>query len=350
MNPLNPMNKVSYAVIGGCGFLGQHLVHTLLEKHRPDETDIHIKVIDKTSHTNALMYPKDFAAPCVQLCLNVDITKATDCADLLQDVDTVFILAAAIAYGRKNKALLQAVNVTGIQNILTSAKQAKVKKLIYVSSIATLGCINHPDTEKLANESCENDWQKETYCHYGLSKYHAEQMVLAQGTDTLQVAVAAPGLLMGPGYCCFANQLPFHTALKRNWALIPEGGSNYIDVRDVATGLIALAHGKSEGKYLLVANNITHKNLLQKIAKHTKRHLKLWEIPQTLGGSFALLFSLLEFILPATFPLSKEGMTKAFKYRYYSNQRLQTLGWAPNYSLEKTIQDTLYWMRENNHV
>ncbi|HLF67432.1 MAG TPA: NAD-dependent epimerase/dehydratase family protein, partial [Gammaproteobacteria bacterium] len=100
MNPLSPRTSLTYAIIGGCGFLGQHLVHDLLENN-----NIHIKIVDKCAQPKALTYPNDFSSPAVQLCLNVDITQLADCENVLQGVDVVFVLAAAIAYGRKNKAL-----------------------------------------------------------------------------------------------------------------------------------------------------------------------------------------------------------------------------------------------------
>ncbi len=339
----------TYTIIGGGGFLGQHLVHLLLNQEREANSSLRIKIIDKASKLK-LIYPENFSNKQVELYLGVDISENDNLSKIFMGSNTIFHLAAAIAYGRKNKDYLNSTNVKGVKNIIKHAKLAFVKKIVYVSSFATLGCLDQKDKTKKATENCMNNWKKDNFCYYGLSKFCGEQLIMEahENENHLCTAVAIPGLLLGPGHCCPAGNMPFDIALRKKWSLVPQGGSNYIDVRDVAAGLVALAeHKHISGKYLLVSHNLEHRDLLQKIADLAGRKLWLTEIPKFLHHLIAPVFSFLEWILSKQSPYSKEGVLKAFKYRYFSHQKAANdLGWIPQYSLEDTLLDTMNWLNK----
>lgn len=342
--------KKIYAIVGAGGFLGQHLLHLVLEHYQHDP-HVLIKIIDKAHALEELhiIFPDDFASKQVQIYFGVDIANDDQLRGVLDGVTTVFHLAAAIAYGRKNKKILQETNVDGFKKIIEHAKKAGVKKIIYVSSFAALGCL---DQDNAADETCENHWDDEPYAHYGFSKFLAEQHAFESASDEFNIIVAAPGIMFGPGPGHHASILPFTLALNNKWfMLVPQGGTNIVDVRDVASALVLLAHPQHrEGKYLLVAHNVKHHDLLSSITQALNRKLFLIEIPQFLAPILGSLAAVLEFILPKSSPYSKEGLVKAFKFRYFTNQKaVDVLGWTPQFTLEKTIQDTRDWIREHSH-
>ena len=348
----NTHQSTRYAVIGGAGFLGQHLIHLLLNQSESHCTLV--RVVDKISVLNSsdMMYSEDFIDKRVQLLLNIDISKKEDLQNILKDIDVVFHLAAAIAYGRKNKFTLKKANLTGIENIIEQSKESFVKKIVYVSSFAALGCLDNQDKAKLASETCEKDWNKESYCYYGLSKYNGELFALNAANNGLTIAIAVPGVLLGPGPCHHASILPFEVALNKKWTVAPQGGSSYIDVRDVAEGLIALAkHTEVDGKYLLVSYNLEHRDLLQRISTLANRRLRITVIPRFFSPLIGAVFSLLEWFLPVRSPYSKEGIVQAFRYRYFSNQKAeQQFGWRPKYSLDETLQDAIDWLEKKRKL
>lgn len=346
-----PPQKRVYAIIGGAGFLGQYLLHALLGLSRKEEYTS-IVVIDRASSIDKikLIYPADFHHEKTKLYLNIDITHNDKLAEMLTGVDVVFHLAAVIAYGRKNRELLHNVNTIGIKKIIEISEAVGVKKIIHVSSCATLGCLDQQDKTKLASEdTCRKDWLKEDFCYYGRSKYEGEK--LAMQAANIEHAVVIPGILLGPGPGHHASSLPFQIALKKKWTLVPEGGSSYIDVRDVSEGLVSLAqHSTAKGKYLFVAHNLEHRELLQQIMKLTNRSLWLGVFPRVFSPLVLNLFSFLEWLLPSQSPFSKEGALQAFRYRYFSNQKARNeLNWKPKYSLQETLKDTLDWLgKEEN--
>lgn len=343
-------NLVSYppttfAIIGAMGFLGQHLAHQLLQEHA-ENPSLQVHLIDKQTVVDPkkLVYPEDFNDARVKLFTNIDITQPQSFQDLLQGVEVIFHLAASIAYGRRNKASLHQVNVLGVHHVLQAAAAHRVKKLVYVSSFATLGCRDEANTLQTTDESYQNDWSKSAYCYYGRSKYEGETAVLA--AKDLDVVIAIPGIMLGPGPGHHASHLPFKLALTKKWSFTFQGGTNIIDVRDVASGLTALAkHGKHQQKYLLTAHNLEHKDLLTRIATLAGRNIKLFQVPKYWQHTIAAVIGLLEWLLPKDTLYSREGVIKTFSYRYFTFKKAEAqVGWAPHYSLDETLTDTSLWL------
>src|SRR6185437_12379747 len=126
----------------------------------------------------------------------------------------------------------------------------------------------------------------------------------------------------GPGPCHHASILPFEVALNKKWTIAPQGGSSYIDVRDAADGLLALAQAvDTNGKYLLVSYHLEHQDLLKEIATTANRSLQIIVIPRIFSSLIGAIVSALEWFLPSHSPYSKEGVIQAFRYRYFSNQK-----------------------------
>jgi nucleoside-diphosphate-sugar epimerase len=343
--------KCVYAIIGGMGFLGQYLVHALLNSKGIDDCAA-VVVIDKAPVIEGIsfIFPEDFQHKKIKLYLNVDITHNERLAEMLTGAKVVFNLAALIAYGRKNKDLLHKVNTIGIMRVIESSRTVGVKKIIHVSSFATLDCLDERDKTKLAaEETCPKDWDKENFCYYGRSKYEGEQLAIQAAN--IEHAVVIPGILLGPGPGHHASSLPFQIAMKKKWTVVPEGGSSYIDVRDVSEGLVSLAqHSSAQGKYLLVAHHLEHRELLQQIVDLTNRSMWLSEFPRIFSPLVVNFFSFLEWILPRKSVFSKEGALQAFRYRYFTNQKAQTeLNWKPKYSLQETLKDTIDWFKKEEN-
>jgi dihydroflavonol-4-reductase len=339
-------------IIGGLGYLGQHLLHDLLGSTQNHSSILTLKVIDKAPDLSQhhLMYPDDFTHPNVHVFLNTDMNDERALAEIFTDADVVFCLAAVIAYGRKHKASLYQVNAEAITCVVDQCIKAKVKKLIHVSSFATLGCLDSPDKTQLTTENCKNNLDQEPFAYYAISKYAGEQIILnGAKRPGLKTIVAIPGILIGPGFCSPPSLLPFEIATQKKWTLVPQGGCNYIDVRDVALGLIAMMQYTGyENKFLLTSYNIEHKELLQLIARLSKNTLRATEILRAWSPLFSGIGALLEFILPRRSTIAKEGINKAFKYRYYSNRKAALeLNWQPKFTLDETITDAIQFLKQH---
>lgn len=339
-----------FVIIGGCGFLGQHLLHLLLVHYQNKNTLI--RLIDRVDNLKKikLIYPEEFSDKRVMVFLNVDISQ-DNLESLFKNAKIIFHLAAVIAYGKKNKNFLYKNNFEGVKNVFKFAELSYIKKIIFVSSFATLGCLNNKDKRILADETCKNNWEKETDSYYSLSKWYAEEF-LNSVSQKIKIAIVIPGILLGPGPCHHASILPFQIAFERNFMFVPEGGSSYVDVRDMALGLILLTENlNATGQYLFVSHVLKHDEFLESIAPLAKRKVKFIKIPKVFGSIVSFFYFLLEWFLPKDSHYSKEGVIKTFKYRFYSARKArEELGWRPKYKLEETLQDAITWLRDNKKL
>lgn len=339
---LNSMSETSEKVLvtGGFGFLGQHLVHLLLQENKEKKLNREIIILDL--YENQRLYKDDFESLEVKLKTDVDVSSPGYIDYFFKDVNTVFHLAAVMRYGRRNREFLEQINVIGTREVIKACRNNKVKNLIHIGSIGTIGY--HKKGVPLGTEESKINWEKDSSAYYGHSKKRSIDIVLAPVDNDLRVIVAHPGIMLGPGDL---KSLPLYKIGKYRLSATPGGGTNYIDARDVARGLINLQYkGEHRSEYLLTSHNKTHKELFKAIAKHFDKKTSVAQIHPLVGVVISPIIGLLEFVLPKSSLLSKEGTVKAFHKRFFSNEKAKKdLAWSPEFSLEQTIADSVEWLQ-----
>ncbi|MBI3555660.1 MAG: NAD-dependent epimerase/dehydratase family protein, partial [Deltaproteobacteria bacterium] len=142
-------------------------------------------------------------------------------------------------------------------------------RFVHVSSIVTLG---HSDVPR--DESAAYDAQKLRLAYWD-TKAEAERLALtANHPPDFEVIMVNPGSLLGPGEKN-GQLLPFVKKLAGSERpFLPDGGSDFLDVRDAAKGtVLALEKGKAGERYVLGAENLTyagfHKKLREAIGKNS---------------------------------------------------------------------------------
>jgi len=155
---------VRVLVTGGAGFIGKHLVRSLLEK---DHT---VTIFDNFSNSSkkSISHLIDNGAKVIE----GDITKSDEILDAVKEQDIVIHLAAKISVQEsiRNPSETFYVNVDGTRNVLAACEKNNIKKLIVASSAAVYG-EGSPDT-KLTEESETNPISP-----YGESKLKMEEMI-----------------------------------------------------------------------------------------------------------------------------------------------------------------------------
>ena len=136
------MKNKKAIVTGGAGFIGSHLVESLLN------ADYNITVLDNfsTGHKKNLEHILDR----IEL-INCDLSKPDDWQDLFENVDGVFHLAALadIVPSIENPDIYYQSNVNGTFNVLEACRKYNVKKIIYSASSSCYGIPeNYPTYEK----------------------------------------------------------------------------------------------------------------------------------------------------------------------------------------------------------
>lgn len=140
--------------------------------------------------------------------------------------------------------MLYSVNVQGTQNIIDLCREYRAAKLVYVSSV-------HAIPEKPAPQTITETHQftpDEIDGDYGKSKAMATALVLRAAQEGLNASVVHPSGIIGPGDLACGNMTRMLLALSRGrLPLGVKGGYDFVDVRDVAVGILACAErGKPE--------------------------------------------------------------------------------------------------------
>ncbi len=167
----------------------------------------------------------------------------------LHGVDVLYQVAAVFRHWAKNpQAEIVEVNVQGTRNVLRAAAEAGVRRVVYVSSVAAVGHDGRYRDESVWNDERQNP--------YYLSKILAERAAweAAQAHGLSMVAVL-PSAIIGPHAERLTDTMGFLAAvLARKLVLDPDFHFNFVDVRDVADGLIRAAERGRCGERYILAN------------------------------------------------------------------------------------------------
>ena len=153
-------------------------------------------------------------------------------------------------------------NVEGTANIVNASIKHKIKKLVYVSSIAAIGAEKNIKT--VDEDSSWNSDQNHTA--YAYSKYGAELEVWRGSQEGLNVVIINPGVILA-GELWGRSTATLFRDVANGLRFYPTGSTAVVDVEDVVNVLIKLM--KSDilnERFILVAKNISQKKLLSKIA------------------------------------------------------------------------------------
>lgn len=263
-------------------------------------------------------------------------------------IDVVFHLAGLIDIGNGNKKQMYEVNVNGTKNVVNACKEMKVKKLIYTSSVHAIP--TKPKGEIITEtKTFSPDLVKGTYAK---TKAEATKYVLEANSKDLEVIITHPSGVIGPYEYITSNlgQLIIDCAHRKMGAYL-DGGYNFVDVRDVADGLVsALEKGKAGECYILAGHYVTIKELMKYV--------------QDITGVPAPKFKIARWFAYATGALSEIYYKIVKQKPLFTSYSVYTTGTNANFSIDKakkelgyfprdfkeTMVDTIYWMKENKKI
>lgn len=177
-----------------------------------------------------------------------DILDRKSLSKAMEGIDILYQVAAAYKMWAKDpqKDIID-MNIRGTENVLETAKKQGVKKIVYVSSIAALDHSLVPMDE--------TSWNSDFSIPYYQSKTESEKLALglAEKLD-IQLISVLPTAMVGPN--CFGHLTPtmeiLYSIINNKLSVDPDLYFNFVDVRDVAKGMIAAAEkGRNGERYIL---------------------------------------------------------------------------------------------------
>ncbi|CAN6220751.1 unnamed protein product [Urochloa humidicola] len=250
----------SVCVTGAGGFVASWLVKLLLSR---GNYTVRGTVRDPGASKNAHLKALHGAGERLQL-LKADLLDYNSVASAVAGCEGVFHVASPVPSGRSSNPKVEVIGpaVTGTANVLKACYEAKVGRVVVVSSIAAVS--NNPNWPK-GKPFDEDSWSDEEYCRknedwYNLSKTLAEREAFAYAAKTgLDVVTICPSLVLGPlmqstvnaSSKILLNYFKGDRDTVENWL------RNIVDVRDVVDAIL-LAYEKPEasGRYICSSHPI----------------------------------------------------------------------------------------------
>jgi len=299
-------------VTGAGGFVASWLVKLLLSR---GQYMVRGTVRDPGASKNAHLKALDDAGERLQL-LKADLLDYNNVASAVSGCEGVFHVASPVPSGRSSNPEVEVIGpaVTGTANVLKACYEAKVGRVVVVSSIAAVS--NNPNWPK-GKAFDEDSWSDEEYCRknedwYNLSKTLAEREAFAYAEKTgLDVVAICPSLVLGPlmQSTINASSKILLNYFKGDRDTVENRLRNIVDVRDVTDALL-LAYEKPEasGRYICSSHPIKVSDMI----------------------------SILKNLYPTySYPKNFVEVEENF---VYNSEKLQKLGWTFR-PIEETLRD-----------
>jgi dihydroflavonol-4-reductase len=322
-------------VTGAAGFLGSHVARQLVA--RGDD----VRILVRASSSNRAI--SDLSLEYV----TGDLRDAASLDRAMNGVQRVFHVAADYRLWAKNPQEIYDSNVGGTKNLLEAAKRAGVGQLIYTSTVATIAV----DRPELPNEFTEAKLE-EMIGHYKRSKWMAEQEVLKAAKEGFPAIVAMPTTPVGPW-----DWKPTPTGkiildfLNGKMPGYVETGLNFVGVEECAAGhLLVSEKGKIGERYLLGAENLTLKEVLDTLAKITGLRAPGMKIPHSVALGVAYVESAFSRLIGKEPGIPVEGVKIARHKMFVDASRARReLGFQPG-PVAAALERAVRWYQANGYV
>ena len=325
-------------VTGATGFVGSAVLLRLVGEGYP----VRVLVRPGSDRRNLDGLPCEIAVG--NLLDTVSLRKAVAGCDIL------FHVAADYRLWVRDPEELYRTNIEGSRALLRAAAEAGVGRIVYTSSVATLGA--EPDGEPADEETPAT--LSDMIGHYKRSKFLAEQevhrLVAEEGVPAVIVNPSAP---VGPRDIkpTPTGRMIVEAAAGRMPAFV-DTGLNIVHVDDVAEGhLLAFRHGEVGQRYILGGENLSLREILAEVAEITGRPPPRIRLPHSLILPVAYIAEAHARLTGGREPIATvDGVRMAKKQMYYSSDKArQALGYAPR-PAPGAIRDAVAWFHAKGYL
>ena len=324
-------------VTGATGFLGSHVARQLL-KHGAELR----LLVRSTSRTDNI---DDLAAERVI----GDLRDVESLKRGMEGCEYVFHVAADYRLWAVNGQELYDSNVNGTRNILQAARGSRVRRVVYTSSVATMGFRNNG---RMTDESAPVT-QANMIGDYKRSKFMAEQKVIEAAHAGQNVVVVNPTTPIGE-----RDIKPTPTGrivvdfLKRKFPAYVDTGLNLVDVIDCADGhLLAMEKALPGERYILGGENLTLKQILDKLNAITGLPSPSIRMPYAIAYATGAVDTLVTGKMRHREPrVTLDSVRMGRKKMFVTSAKAEReLGWNPA-PVDRALRRAVDWFRANGYA
>lgn len=252
-------------VTGGTGLVGSHLLFKILQ------TNDSVTAIYRRAHKLELVkkvfsyYTTEVEAFYERIhWVEADITDVPSLERAFMDIDYVYHCAAFVSFEPDRYHQLRKINIEGTANVVNLCVAHQIKKLCYVSSIATIGHSPHPD--QLITE--ETYWNQDAdHSVYAITKYGAEIEVWRGSQEGVDTVILNPGIIIGPGFWNSGGSSSLIKKIYQGMPYYTHGVTAYVDVTDVVSAMVGLMQSPIKNqRFIAVSENLSFKEFQHQVA------------------------------------------------------------------------------------
>ena len=258
---------------GATGFVGHHVARALADQG----ASLRLLVRKTSNLSNLEGIPGETHVG--------DLAQPESLRPALANCDAVVHVAADYRFWIRDPQAMYRANVDGTRDLLRLARESGVRRFVYTSSVATM----HFRTDGLVINEDTPVSLADMVGHYKRSKFMAEQQAIAAAQDGQQVIILNPTTPIGPND---AKPTPtgriFVDFLNGKFPAYMDTGLNLVDVAEVArTHVLALTKGQWGRRYILGGENLTLKQILDKMSAITGIPSPTVKIPFAVAATYA---------------------------------------------------------------
>ncbi len=324
-------------VTGATGFLGSHVARVVLEQG----ADLRLLVRPSSDLRNVEGLNADRVTG--------DLRDSGSIEKAMSGCDVVFHVAADYRLWAPDSDQMYRSNVEGTKTILSAARKNRVRRVVYTSSVATMGfTADGSSADENSPVSLEN-----MIGHYKRSKYMAEQIAISEAQNGLDVVIVNPSTPVGE-----RDIKPTPTGriildfLKKKFPAYVDTGLNLVDATECARGHIAaLEKGRSGELYILGGENLTLKQILDKLAVITGLPSPTIKVPYFMALATGVVDEIFTGRIRGREPRATiDAVRMGRKKMFVSSAKAEReLGWNPP-AVDNALGRAVDWFRSNGYV
>ncbi len=322
---------------GATGFLGSHVARVLAAQG----AELRLLVRSTSNLKNLEGLNAETATG--------DLRDPASLEKAMSGCDTIFHVAADYRLWVRDPEEMYRSNVEGTRAILEAARKNGVQRVVYTSSVATMGFTRN------GNPADEDSPVALTNMigHYKRSKFMAEQLAMNAGRSGMHVVIANPTTPVGE-----QDIKPTPTGriildfLKRKFPAYVDTGLNLVDVTECARGHVAaLERGKSGERYILGGEDLTLKQILDKLGAITGLASPTVKLPYFFAFAAAAVDETITGRMLHREPRATIDAVRMGRKRMFASSAKaeRELGWKI-VAVEQALRRAVDWFRANGYV
>jgi dihydroflavonol-4-reductase len=325
-------------VTGGTGFVGANLVRELVA------TGARVRVLARPASDRRALegLPVEVVAG--------DLLDPASLRPAVAGVEVLFHVAADYRLWAPDPALLYRVNVEGTRALLAAAEAAGVRRVVYTSSVGTLGIPTDgtcgTETTPVALADMVGDYKR--------SKFMAEREAEAAASRGVPVVIVNPSAPVGPW-----DWKPTPTGrmlveyLRGRMFAYLDTGLNIVHVRDVARGhILAAERGRVGERYILghAGGNLGLREIFERLASYTGISAPRWRLPYGAALGFAGVLEGVAQVTRREPRASRTAVRMAAKRMFFDPARaVRELG-LPQTPVDDALREAVDWFLAHGYA